>query len=79
MNPEENIETPKGARKIEIPVGGMTCAACVRRVENALRSLDGVVSANVNFATERASVEYIPSKVSLADLKRRCGPCFRGL
>jgi Cu+-exporting ATPase len=68
MNPGENSE--KGEKRIEIPVGGMTCAACVRRVENALRSLDGVASADVNFATERATVKYLPSRVSLADLKR---------
>ncbi|MFA4837648.1 MAG: heavy metal translocating P-type ATPase, partial [Dehalococcoidia bacterium] len=75
-DPNRMIDTIKALgyearlEKLTIPVGGMTCAACVRRVENALRSLDGVVSANVNFATERASVEYIPSRVSLADLKR---------
>ncbi|MDD5093480.1 MAG: heavy metal translocating P-type ATPase [Dehalococcoidia bacterium] len=56
--------------KVTIPVQGMTCAACVRRVENALRSLDGVVSANVNFATERATAEFIPSRVTVGDLKR---------
>jgi Cu+-exporting ATPase len=56
--------------KVALPVQGMTCASCVNKVEKALRSLKGVVSANVNFATERASVEYIPEEVTITDLKR---------
>ncbi len=43
---------------MEIGVGGMTCAACVRRVENGLRKLPSVVDASVNLATERASVQF---------------------
>jgi Cu+-exporting ATPase len=39
-------------------------------VENALNGLEGVVRANVNFATERASVEYIPGAVSMDDFRR---------
>jgi len=39
----------------------MTCAACVRRVEEGLQAAPGVLSASVNFATEKASVEYDPS------------------
>jgi Cu+-exporting ATPase len=42
--------------KITISVGGMTCAACVRRVENALKEVAGIIDANVNLATERATV-----------------------
>src|SRR5690606_36670966 len=38
-------------------VGGMTCAACVRRVERALEKVDGVSNINVNLATEKATVE----------------------
>jgi len=45
--------------KVVFPIQGMTCASCVNKVEKALSSLKGVVHANVNFATERASVEYI--------------------
>jgi Cu+-exporting ATPase len=48
----------------------MTCASCVNKVEKALSSLKGVVQAGVNFATERASVEYIPEEVSIRDLKK---------
>ncbi|ABM39381.1 heavy metal translocating P-type ATPase [Polaromonas naphthalenivorans] len=49
-------------------VEGMTCASCVARVEKALANTPGVEEANVNFATEQASVRASP-EVSLATLK----------
>ncbi|MGC4191262.1 MAG: heavy metal translocating P-type ATPase [Thermomicrobiales bacterium] len=48
------------------PVEGMTCAACVRRVEKALAKVDGVADVTVNLATERASVNLDPA-VATAD------------
>jgi len=48
----------------------MRCASCVQKIEKALRDTPGVVSANVNFATEKATVEYLPSQVSIRDLKQ---------
>jgi P-type Cu+ transporter len=56
--------------KVTLPIQGMTCASCVNKVEKALNSVKGVVQASVNFATERASVEYIPEEVSIRDLKK---------
>ena len=56
-------------KKSVFPVGGMTCAACVARVEQALLSVPGVISANVNLASEKATVEYIEG-TKLADLRR---------
>ncbi len=50
----------KGLRKTGVLVGGMTCAACVRRVENALKPVPGVESATVNLATSRATIVYSP-------------------
>ena len=44
--------------KINLPVEGMTCAACVGHVENALKGVPGVVGASVNLGTEKASVEF---------------------
>ncbi|HEX2794590.1 MAG TPA: heavy metal translocating P-type ATPase [Croceicoccus sp.] len=44
------------AEHYELAVEGMTCASCVGRVEAALRAVPGVTTANVNLATERASV-----------------------
>jgi len=49
------------AKQIEIPIRGMSCASCVQRIENALLKTPGVVSADVNFAAERATVLYLPS------------------
>jgi len=44
-----------GSDRIELAIGGMTCASCAARVERTLNRIDGV-SATVNYATERASV-----------------------
>jgi P-type Cu+ transporter len=46
-------------KKSIFPVGGMTCASCVARVEEALSSVPGVISASVNLASEKATVEYL--------------------
>ncbi|VCU54378.1 Copper-transporting P-type ATPase [Thermus thermophilus] len=56
--------------RAEIPVKGMTCAACVARVERAIKRLPGVVSATVNLAAEKAFVEYLPDTVSLARIRQ---------
>ncbi len=56
--------------KQTLPIKGMTCASCAARVKEALGSLDGVLAADVNFATERATVEYIPSQVGVREFKR---------
>jgi Cu+-exporting ATPase len=42
---------------VELPITGMTCASCANRIERKLNKLDGV-SASVNYATEKATVEY---------------------
>ena len=52
--------------RVELPITGMTCTNCAATVERALNKVPGVVQANVNFATERASVEYIPGVASVA-------------
>lgn len=44
------------SRTLSLPIEGMSCASCVRRVEKALRAVPGVQSAVVNLATERASL-----------------------
>ncbi len=55
---------------VELPIKGMTCANCAQTIERALNRLEGVVRADVNFASERASVEYLPALVSLEEIKR---------
>ena len=47
---------------IELPITGMTCASCANRIERKLNKLEGV-SASVNYATEKATVDYDPAAV----------------
>jgi len=55
--------------KIELAITGMTCANCVRAVERTLlKKTPGIVAAQVNFATEKASIEYLPHQVSPNDM-----------
>ncbi|MDQ8757370.1 heavy metal translocating P-type ATPase [Sphingosinicella sp. LHD-64] len=58
--------TPK-SEAVDLSIEGMTCASCIGRVEKALRSVPGVLDAQVNLATETARVEA-PSGVSRASL-----------
>ena len=51
-----------------LPIIGMTCASCVSRVEKALRVPPGVLKADVNLATEKATVSYIPGQATFRDL-----------
>ncbi len=56
--------------KITLPIGGMTCFSCVGHVERALQGVEGVLTANVNLATEKATVEYLPGVAGLPDFQR---------
>jgi P-type Cu+ transporter len=49
------------ARTVDLPIEGMTCGACAARIERGLNRLDGVASASVNLAVERATVTYDPA------------------
>lgn len=53
---------------LELPITGMTCASCVRNVERAISKQPGILSVNVNLATERASVTYVPGSVRRTDI-----------
>lgn len=55
--------------KVSIPVQGMHCAACVANIEKSVKNLDGIVTVSVNLASERATVEYLPSQISIRDIK----------
>lgn len=55
--------------KTTVMVGGMTCAACVRRVENAIKDVDGVEDATVNLATSRATVVYSPDAAGISAIR----------
>lgn len=55
-------------QRIELKLGGMSCVACAARIEKKLGRTDGVQKAAVNFATEKAVVEFDRSRVNTADL-----------
>lgn len=57
-------------RSETIPVRGMTCAACARAIEKAVSKVDGVASAQVNFATEKLAVSYDPEHARLSSVKK---------
>ena len=62
-----NAATDKEIEALELPLVGMTCAACAMRIEKQLNKLPGV-EATVNFATERATVRYATADTSAAKL-----------
>ena len=54
--------------KLNLKISGMTCAACSARIEKVLSKTDGLEHVSVNLATEKAALEYDPSKVSPQDI-----------
>lgn len=75
-NPSDLVDTVRKlgyearSQKVILSVLGMTCASCVNRVQTALSQVPGVIEATVNFATEKASIEYIPNLVKIKDLTK---------
>ncbi|MFQ5480357.1 MAG: heavy metal translocating P-type ATPase [Thermodesulfobacteriota bacterium] len=57
-----------GVKSITLGLTGMSCASCAAKIEKALREVAGVVKVSVNFAAEKAAIEYEPSRVGEADL-----------
>ena len=62
-----NASTNQEKQALELPLAGMTCAACAARIEKQLNKLPGVEAA-VNFATERATIRYATAGTSAAKL-----------
>ena len=60
--------TPDADERVDLPITGMTCAACARRIETKLGRAPGVTRAAVNFATSRATVEYNPMSTGTRQL-----------
>jgi Cu+-exporting ATPase len=58
-------------KHLTLPITGMTCANCVATVERNIKKLDGVNTVNVNLASERASVEYDPSRLDEKNIIER--------
>ena len=55
------------SERVDLPVSGMTCAACARTIERTLAHTPGVERAHVNFATSTATVEYNPAEGKVGD------------
>ncbi len=66
---DESTNATAVLQDIMLPIGGMTCAACAKRVEKAISGLNGVEKAFVNIATEKAAVTFDPQKVRLSDIR----------
>ncbi len=57
-------------KKINLPVVGMTCAGCAAGVENKIKSLEGVNSAAVNFATATVALDFEPGKTDAVTIQK---------
>jgi Cu+-exporting ATPase len=69
----EPIRTENASEKtseILLKISGMTCASCAATVQKALKGVEGVKTADVNMATEKATVEYASDEVSILDLRK---------
>jgi len=65
----ETLAAPTAAvTRATLALEGMTCASCAMRIEKGLKKLPGVSEANVNLATERATVSYDAAQVNVDDL-----------
>jgi len=65
------LEEEKNADKITLKVKGMTCTACANKIEKTLGKIEGIASANVNFAVEKVTIVYDPKKVRLIDMQKK--------
>lgn len=57
--------------KAEFKISGMSCAACATRIEKALRGLPGVYNAAVNFAAEKATIEYNANELTVSQVQEK--------
>ena len=68
------MSAPPATQRVDLPIEGMTCAACASRIERKLNTLEGV-EATVNYATERATVSFDGERVdAAASSSRRSRP-----
>ncbi|CAH0344273.1 heavy metal translocating P-type ATPase [Bacillus sp. CECT 9360] len=58
-------------KEVQLPISGMTCAACATRIEKGLSKMEGVENANVNLALEKASVAYNPDVTNVQDFEKK--------
>ncbi len=70
MSDDQGKVSEAKRKSASFPVTGMTCATCAGTIADSLNELEGVLQADVNLATERASVTFDPEKVDVAKMRR---------
>ncbi|MBU0568542.1 heavy metal translocating P-type ATPase [bacterium] len=65
-----NKGVSKMEKKVVLKIAGITCAICVKTIENALNKLDGVTRVNVNLGAEKAHITYNPGMATVAEMKK---------
>jgi Cu+-exporting ATPase len=65
------LDEEKNTEKVTLKIKGMSCTACASRVEKSLSKVEGIATANVNFAVEKVTIEYNPKKVRLIDMQKK--------
>ena len=55
-------------QNVTLPISGMTCANCAMNIERAVKKLDGVAEARVNFAAEQAAISFDPARLQIKDV-----------
>jgi len=65
---DASVEAPNQV-ETTVSVGGMTCAACVARVEKVLRTVEGVTAVEVNYGTEQATVTHSVEAITFEQLQ----------
>ncbi len=57
--------------RVEFKISGMSCAACAMRIEKGLKGLPGVYSTAVNFAAEKATIEYNANELTIGEIQEK--------
>ena len=64
---------------VSFPVEGMTCASCVNRITRFLNKVEGVEQANVNLASESATIRYDADRIGIVSVFGPDGSCLYGI
>lgn len=70
-SPASGKSAERGGFELVLTVKGMSCTSCVKRVEDGLKSMDGVIGASVNLPLETAVIEYLPRIISPDELAKK--------
>ena len=65
------VVSEKATEKVTFKIYGMSCSSCGNKVEKALRDIEGISEANVNFASEKATIDYIPEGVRISEIRNK--------